>query len=51
VNIARTAPRARLRLIIPALVMAISALIIPLSQTASARTATRAAEPTAGTDQ
>jgi pimeloyl-ACP methyl ester carboxylesterase len=43
VNIARTAMRARLRLLIPALVMVIAALIIPLSQTASARTTTRAA--------
>ena len=42
-NIARTAMRARLRLVIPALVMVIAALIIPLSQTASARTTTRAA--------
>ena len=42
-NIARTAQRGRLRLVIPALVMAIAALIIPLSQTASAHTATRAA--------
>jgi pimeloyl-ACP methyl ester carboxylesterase len=42
VNIARTAMRARLRLVIPALVMVIAALIIPLSQTASARTTTRA---------
>src|SRR5579863_1531016 len=43
VNIARTIMRARLRLVIPALVMVIAALIIPLSQTASARTTTRAA--------
>ena len=42
-NIARTARRARLRLIISALVMAIAALIIPLSQAASAHTMTRAA--------
>ncbi len=42
-NIARTARRARLRLIISALVMAIAALVIPLSQTASANTTTRAA--------
>jgi pimeloyl-ACP methyl ester carboxylesterase len=41
VNIARTAWR-RQRLIMPALVMAIAALIIPLSQTASAHTTTRA---------
>jgi pimeloyl-ACP methyl ester carboxylesterase len=43
VNIARTARRARLRLVIPALVMTIAALIAPLSQTASAHTTTRAA--------
>jgi pimeloyl-ACP methyl ester carboxylesterase len=43
VNIARPSKRARLRFVIPALVMAIAALIIPLSQTASAHTATRAA--------
>jgi pimeloyl-ACP methyl ester carboxylesterase len=43
VNIIRTARRARLRLIIPALLVATAALIIPLSQTASARTTTRAA--------
>jgi pimeloyl-ACP methyl ester carboxylesterase len=43
VNIARTASRGRLRLAIPALVMAIAALIIPLSQTASAHPATRTA--------
>src|SRR5712692_1943270 len=43
VNIARTARRARLRLIISALVVAIAALVIPLSQTASANTTTRAA--------
>ena len=42
-NIARTGRRARLRLIIPALVVAIAALIIPLSQTASAHTTNRAA--------
>ena len=42
-NIIRTARRARLRLIIPALLVATAALIIPLSQTASARTTTRAA--------
>jgi pimeloyl-ACP methyl ester carboxylesterase len=42
VNIARTAQRARLRVMIPALVMAIAALIIPLSQTASAHAASRA---------
>ena len=43
-NIARTAPRGRLRLAIPVLVMAIAALIIPLSQTASAHTTTHAAD-------
>jgi pimeloyl-ACP methyl ester carboxylesterase len=43
VNIARSSKRARLRLVIPALVMAIAALIITLSQTASAHIATRAA--------
>jgi pimeloyl-ACP methyl ester carboxylesterase len=42
VNIARTARR-RPRLIIPALAIAVAALIIPLSQTASAHTTTRAA--------
>jgi pimeloyl-ACP methyl ester carboxylesterase len=42
VNIARTARR-RLRLIIPALAMATAALIIPLSQTASADSTPRAA--------
>ena len=42
-NIARTAWRARPRLIISALVMATAALVIPLSQTASAHTTTRAA--------
>ena len=42
-NIARTARRARLRLMIPALALAIAALIIPLSQTASAHATTRAA--------
>jgi pimeloyl-ACP methyl ester carboxylesterase len=42
VNIARTTQRGRLRLVIPALVMAIAALIIPLSQTASADPTTRA---------
>jgi hypothetical protein len=41
VNIARTARRARLHLIISALVVAIAALVIPLSQTASANTTTR----------
>ena len=41
-NIARTARR-RLRLIIPALAMATAALIIPLSQTASADSTPRAA--------
>jgi pimeloyl-ACP methyl ester carboxylesterase len=43
VNIARTARRARLPLMISALVMATAALVIPLSQTASAHTTTRAA--------
>jgi pimeloyl-ACP methyl ester carboxylesterase len=43
VSIARTGRRARLRLIIPALVMAVAALIIPLSLTASAHATTRAA--------
>jgi pimeloyl-ACP methyl ester carboxylesterase len=42
VNIARAAQHARLRLIIPALAVAIAALIIPLSQIASAHTTTRA---------
>jgi pimeloyl-ACP methyl ester carboxylesterase len=42
VNIARAARHARLRLIIPALAVAIAALIIPLSQIASAHTTTRA---------
>ena len=42
-NIARTARRARLRLIISVLAVAIVALIIPLSQTASAHTTNRAA--------
>ncbi len=40
-NIARPAERAWLRLIIPALIMAIAALIIPLSQTSSAHATTR----------
>jgi pimeloyl-ACP methyl ester carboxylesterase len=43
VKIARAAQHARLRLIIPALAMAIAALIIPLSRIASAHTTTRAA--------
>jgi pimeloyl-ACP methyl ester carboxylesterase len=43
VNIARAARRARPRLIIPALALAIAALIIPLSQIASAHAANRAA--------
>jgi pimeloyl-ACP methyl ester carboxylesterase len=43
VNIARAARHARLRLIIPALAAAIAALIIPLSQIASAHTTMRAA--------
>jgi pimeloyl-ACP methyl ester carboxylesterase len=42
VNIARAARHARLRLIIPALAVAIAALIIPFSQIASAHTTTRA---------
>jgi pimeloyl-ACP methyl ester carboxylesterase len=42
-NIARAAQHARLRLIILALAVAIAALIIPLSQTASAHATTRAA--------
>jgi len=42
VNIARAARHARLRLIIPALALAIVALIIPLSQIASAQATTRA---------
>ena len=41
-NIARAAQRARLRIIIPALAVAIAALVIPLSQVASAHTTTRA---------
>jgi pimeloyl-ACP methyl ester carboxylesterase len=40
-NITRAAQHARLRLIIPALALAIAALIIPLSQIASAHTTTR----------
>jgi len=43
VNIGRTTQRGRLGLAIPPLVMAIAALIIPVSQTASAHTTTRAA--------
>jgi pimeloyl-ACP methyl ester carboxylesterase len=42
VNIARAAQYARLRLIIPALAVAIAGLILPLSQIASAHTTTRA---------
>jgi pimeloyl-ACP methyl ester carboxylesterase len=42
-NIARAAQRARLRIIIPALAVAIAALVIPLSQVVSAHTTTRAA--------
>jgi pimeloyl-ACP methyl ester carboxylesterase len=42
VNIARAARHGRLRLIIPALAVAIAALIIPFSQIASAHTTTRA---------
>jgi pimeloyl-ACP methyl ester carboxylesterase len=41
VNVARAAQHARLRLIIPALAVAIAALIIPLSQIASAQATTR----------
>ena len=41
-NLARAARHAKLRLIIPALAMAIAALIIPFSQIASAHTTTRA---------
>jgi pimeloyl-ACP methyl ester carboxylesterase len=43
VKIARTAQRAALRLIIPALLITMAAVIIPLSQTASAHTTTHAA--------
>ena len=42
-KIARTAQRAALRLIIPALLITMAAVIIPLSQTASAHTTTHAA--------
>jgi hypothetical protein len=42
VNIARAARHARLRLIIPALALAIAALIIPFSQIASAQATARA---------
>jgi hypothetical protein len=42
VNIARAAQHARLRLIIPALAVAIAALTIPLSQITSAQATTRA---------
>jgi pimeloyl-ACP methyl ester carboxylesterase len=42
-NIARAAQHARLRIIIPVLAAAIAALVIALSQVASAHTATRAA--------
>jgi len=42
VNIARAARHVRLRLIIPALALAIAALIIPLSQITSAQATTRA---------
>jgi pimeloyl-ACP methyl ester carboxylesterase len=48
-NIARAAQHARLRLIIPALALAIAALIIPFSQMASAHTTTRAATTRAAT--
>jgi pimeloyl-ACP methyl ester carboxylesterase len=43
VNIARAARHVRLRIVIPVLAAAIAALVIPLSQVASAHTATRAA--------
>jgi len=43
VNIARAARHVRLRLVIPVLAAAIAALVIPLSQVASAHTTTRAA--------
>jgi pimeloyl-ACP methyl ester carboxylesterase len=43
VNIARATRHVRLRLILPALAVAIAALVIPLSQMASAHTTTRAA--------
>ena len=42
-NIARAARHVRLRIVIPVLAAAIAALVIPLSQVASAHTATRAA--------
>jgi pimeloyl-ACP methyl ester carboxylesterase len=42
-NIARAAQRARLRILIPALAVAIAALVTPLSQVASAHMTTRAA--------
>jgi len=42
VNIARAAQHGRLRLIIPALAVAIAGLLIPFSQIASAHTTTRA---------
>jgi pimeloyl-ACP methyl ester carboxylesterase len=43
VNIARAARHVRLRLVLPVLAAAIAALVIPLSQVASAHTTTRAA--------
>ena len=43
VNIARAARHVRPRLILPVLAVAIAALVIPLSQIASAHTTTRAA--------
>jgi pimeloyl-ACP methyl ester carboxylesterase len=43
VNIARAARHVRLRVVIPVLAAAIAALVIPLSQVASAHTTTRAA--------
>lgn len=42
-NIARAARHVRLRLVLPVLAAAIAALVIPLSQVASAHTTTRAA--------
>ena len=42
-NIARAARHVRLRLVLPVLAAAIAALVIPLSQVASAHTTTRTA--------
>ena len=42
-NVARAVQHAKLRLIIPALAVGIAALVIPLSQIASAHATTRAA--------